>query len=403
MHLAASSPRPAGCSLCAIHIHHGLSPHADAWAAHCQSVAGSLGVPLTVVRVAVDRDAPEGLEAAARAARYQAFSAIEADLLMLGHHRDDQAETVLLNLLRGAGITGIAGMPEARMLDRGGGNPLVIERPLLGCARAAIDDYAADFAVPFIDDESNGDVCHSRNFVRHAVMPLLASRFPAAADRLADAACHAGEAVSLLEELADLDLAAVRTGQSLSVDGLRRLSDARLANLLRCQIVRMGGSIPSAARLREAQRQIREAGEGCQAEILFGEVAVRLWRSSVFLVRTALPPTVVRWAGESELPWGSGRVCIVPAVGAGLRRALFERVAELRLRVGGERIALHAGRPRRALKDCFQMAGVPPWERKAAPLLWLGGRLAWVGGLGAAMDCLAGPGEPGMRVDWLPD
>lgn len=405
LHLAASSSRPAGCSLSAIHIHHGLSPHADAWAAHCQALADALSVPLAVVRVQVDRASPEGLEAMARAARYAAFAQLDADRLLLGHHRDDQAESVLLNLMRGAGVTGLAAIPATRRLSRDQGGELVIERPLLDCPRAAIDDYAADFAIPFIDDESNGDVRYSRNFVRHTVMPVLASRFPAAAARLAESASHAAEATELLEALADIDLSAVRDGTGLSVARLRQLSDARLGNLLRCQITRFGGRIPSAARLREAQRQVCAAGEGCHAQIVFGPLAVRIWRGRVYVVPITHPaphPVPLRWTGEDELPWAGGRVRITPAIGAGLRRALFEEAVELRLRGGGEKIALQAQRPRRALKDCFQMAGLPPWEREVAPLLWLGGRLAWVGGLGAAVDCLAAPGEPGMCVDWLP-
>lgn len=403
LHLAASSPRPAGCLLSAIHVHHGLSPRADAWAVHCQALADSLGVPLTVVRVAVDRHAPEGLEAAARAARYAAFSRIDADMLLLGHHRDDQAETVLLNLLRGAGITGLAAIPGARPLRRAGGGELLIERPLLDCPRAAVDDYIADFGIPCIDDESNDDQRFARNFVRHSVMPLLASRFPAAGQRLAEVASHAASSAGLLDEFAQIDDAAAQAGRGLSIVRLRGLSDDRLGNLLRWRLSGMGARIPSSARLREALRQIREARDSCQAEVVFGEVSVRLWAGEVFFVRAAPPPVPVRCHGRDDIPWGGGRVRITPTIGAGVRAALFDATAELRLRSGGEKIALQARRPRRALKDCFQEAGVPPWERPGVPLLWLGDRLAWVGGLGAAADCLAGEGEPAMRVDWLPD
>lgn len=401
LHLAACSPRRADYTLSALHVHHGLSPYADAWAEHCRTFAASLGVALTVERIAVDRDAADGLEGAARTARYGAFSRVDADLLLLGHHQDDQGETVLLNLLRGAGVTGLAAMPGARALRRASGESITIERPLLDCPRGAIDDYAAEFGIAYVDDESNGDAHFSRNFVRHAVMPLLASRFPAAGQQLAKAASQAGAALALLDDLAAIDHGSAQSGRGLSVARLRALSDQRLGNLLRWELSGMGARIPASARMHEALRQIREAGDGCQAEVAFGEVSVRIWGGRVFIVRSAAPPIPVRCGGCREISWGEGRVRFTPVLGTGLRAALFDDAVEVRLRAGGERIALHAGRPRRALKDCFQEAGVPPWERATAPLLWLGGRLAWVGGLGAAADCLAGADEPAMRVDWL--
>lgn len=356
---------------------------------------------MAVERVTVDREAPEGLEAAARAARYDALSRLDADFLLLGHHRDDQGETVLLNLLRGAGVTGLAAIPGTRALARATGEPLTIERPLLDCSRAAIDDYATDFGIRHIDDESNGDERYSRNFVRHAVMPLLASRFPAAGDRLAEAARHAASALLLLDDLAETDHAAACEGKRLSVARLHALSDARLGNLLRWQLARMTARIPSVARLHEAVRQIRTAGPACQVEVEFGEVSVRRWGGSVYFVRRAPLPSPIGCSGRREIAWGDGCVRFTPAIGEGVRAELLDDVAELRLRTGGERIALHARRPRQALKDCFQEAGLPPWERTSAPLLWVGERLAWVGGVGYAADCLAAPGAPGCRVDWL--
>lgn len=406
LHLAARSAARTGYALAAVHVHHGLSPHADAWAAQCQSFADTLGVPLTVVRVAVDRDSPDGLEGAARAARYGAFSRIDADILLLGHHRDDQGETVLLNLLRGAGITGAAGIPAERVLQRQNREPLVIARPLLACPRAAIDAYVAACGIPCVDDESNVDARFTRNLIRHEVMPLLASRFPAAGQRLAQFASHAATASRLLDQLAEIDCDFAQDGRGLSVMRLRSLPDERVVNLLRWRLGGMGMQVPSSARLHEAQRQIREAGDACQAQVDFGGVSVRVWGGEVFFVRGATQPVPVRLEnirGGAEVPWGEGRVRFRLSTGAGLRAALFDDAVDLRLRSGGERLALQTGRPRRPLKDCFQEAGVPPWERATAPLLWLEGRLGWVGGLGMAADCLAAPGEPAMCVDWLPD
>ncbi len=188
--------------LSALHVHHGLSPNADEWAAYCAAYCTAMGVDLAQVRVALDRSAPGGLEAIARAARYQAFCDSGADFLAAAQHADDQAETVLHQLLRGTGWKGLAGMGQQRVLQHG----LVLIRPLLGLTRNAIQEYALARKLQWIDDESNEDCRHTRNFIRHQVLPPVAARFPHYRESLTRLGRHAADADAMLAELAMIDL-----------------------------------------------------------------------------------------------------------------------------------------------------------------------------------------------------
>jgi tRNA(Ile)-lysidine synthase len=243
-----------GSRLSAIHVHHGLSPNADAWTAFCQDFCRALGIVLVVEPVVVDSDSNLGLEAAARQARYAAFERCAADCLLLAHHRDDQAETMLFNLVRGTGVTGAAGMPVERQLGS-----FRLLRPLLGVARSDLLAYAAENELAWVDDESNDNPGFSRNFLRHEVMPVLESRFPAASACLAGAAGHFSEADRLLAELAEIDWQACSDGDRLSLRALRQLSVERVKNLLRYRLRQLGWRVPAASRLNEFARQLLAA------------------------------------------------------------------------------------------------------------------------------------------------
>lgn len=248
--------------LSAIHVHHGLSPNADAWAAACADFCDSLGVPLTVRRVAVDPSAGHGLEAAARAARYAVFFDLAGDGLLLAHHRGDQAETLLFNLLRGTGVHGAAAMPAERYLGH-----LRLLRPLLGVARSEIEAYALASNLSWVDDESNTDTELARNFLRHDVLPAIGRRFPAAEGALAQAAANFGEAAGLLDELAELDWQHVAIGQQASLKELRTLPLPRLKNVLRHRLRLLGWRVPVAARLDEFARQLQTAAPDRHPEL----------------------------------------------------------------------------------------------------------------------------------------
>ena len=253
LHLLAKGRFAA--QLSAIHVHHGLSPNADTWRAHCVAYCREMGVPLGVSHVDVDRAGREGLEAAARRARYAAFADNGADVLLLAQHRGDQAETLLFNLLRGAGVVGAAAIPVEREF-RG----MRVLRPLLSVSRAEIEAYAREQGLSWVNDESNGDISFSRNFLRHEILPTLADRFSGAESGLAQAAENFAEALILLDDLAIQDWASIAIGNDAQMKLLRHLSAERIKNMLRYRLRLLGWRTPDAPRLAEFVRQLLQAG-----------------------------------------------------------------------------------------------------------------------------------------------
>ncbi len=251
LHVANRLADSVSCDLSALHVHHGLSANADAWAESCASFCRAQEISLTVIRVDVPRCSGEGMEAAARRVRHQAFDAHPADWILLAHHADDQAETVLHNLLRGAGVRGAAAMPEGRGR---------LMRPLLGLGRAALFAYAKHHQLTWIDDESNADTRYTRNFLRREILPLISSRFPRANEHLAAAAGRFGAADSLLDDLACLDLGDCPAEFPLSRKLFREMSDPRARNLLRAMLKWHHVQPPDEARLTEFVRQLLTAG-----------------------------------------------------------------------------------------------------------------------------------------------
>lgn len=388
--------------LSALHVHHGLSPHADAWADFCADLCRTRAVPLDIVRVDVPRDSGEGLEAAARRLRHQAFSRCAADWLALAHHRDDQAETVLLNLLRGAGIAGAAGMLAERPQARG---PTLI-RPLLDVPGTLIEACARDNGLVWIDDESNADTHYRRNYLRREVMPGLVEKFPGAAQALARAAGHFAEGAVLLDELAGLDRAAVLSPAGrIAVPGFNALAPSRARNLLRRELVSAGFRAPDARWIDEALRQLASAGGAAETCLTTPDGALYVYRGELHLVphRPPVPADGIPWAGEAALPWAGGQVFFSPVEGAGIALRLLAGEAPcLMARRGGERLRPDPRRPRRTLRNLLQEGGVPPWERERLPCLWCGGRLLWVAGLGIDAAFACPPGEAGLQLRWVP-
>jgi tRNA(Ile)-lysidine synthase len=343
--LCAAAPRH-GFRVAAVHVHHGLSPHAGAWARFCRKLCRDRGVPLVVRRASV-RKKGRGLEAAAREARRDAFARHPAPVIALAHQLDDQAETVLMNLLRGAGARGASAMPVAGRL---GGKTLL--RPLLAVRRSAIEAYARARGLRWIEDESNRDAALTRNFIRLHVGPLLAQRFPRWRESLARAARHFAAADA----------------------------DARL--LLREFLRARGLRAPSEAKLVEMLRQL--TGKGARTAIEHDGAVLRVYRGRVSVEK--------RPGGELRLR---------PARGRGIDAARLERSrVTLRARAGGERLQLDARRPRRTLKNLFQEAGIAPWRRERLPLLFCGDELVWVPGLGVAAGWQAARGARGVVPEW---
>jgi tRNA(Ile)-lysidine synthase len=384
-------------ALQAVHVHHGLSPHADDWADFCAQLCTSHAVELSIHRVTIARNDAAGIEAAARHERQRIFAALDADFLLTAHQQDDQAETLLLQLLRGAGPKGLAAMAAVQRRPDWRAAQL---RPLLGVARAGIRDYAQSHGLLWVDDESNQDIRYRRNALRQQVMPLLAAHFPGSSATLARAAALQADAAELLDDLARLDAATAIAGERLDCALLARLSLPRARNLLRYFIEQHGQAMPNARQLNEALHQLRDAGRDARVCIRLGAMELWRFRGGAYLVPPAPAPAApVRWQGEASV-WvaaaGVG-VHMEAVTGAGLKRDVLEAgEVTLRVRQGGERLRMHAGGPHRSLKNLLQEHAIPPWERERLPLLWCDGRLAWVAGIGLDADLRAATGEAGV-------
>ena len=385
--------------LAAIHVHHGLSPNADAWADFCRALCAGYGIPLDVERVRVDRASPLGLEAAARAARYAAYAGRPEDFVALAHHRDDQAETLLVQLLRGTGMKGAAAMPEVRGLP---GARVRLFRPLLALPRARLREHAEARGVRWIEDESNDSGRHDRNYVRHEIAPRLDARFPRWREAAARFSRHAAATEALLGALARLDGLSEGAADLAVAPGL---DEGRRANLLRAFLDANGVPMPSEARLADMARQLFAARGDARVRIETGEVSLVRFRDRIRIERiAAVAPWRRPWHGELEADLEShGRVRFERVRGEGIAAS---RTAQggwhFAGRAGGERLRVDARRPNRTLKNLLREHDVPPWERERLPLLFHGDRLVWVPGVGVAAEYACPPGEPGLRPEWVP-
>jgi len=390
-----------GFSVQAIHVDHGLQPESGAWARHCREVCRQLHVPCTVERIEVPRGSPDGMEAAARRARYERLAGHvgAGELLLTAHHQDDQAETLLLQLLRGSGVHGMAAMPLVTPFSNGR-----LGRPLLGFSRRHLTDYARSEGLSWIDDRSNRDTRHTRNFLRQEIMPQLRTRWPEAGRVLARAARNAADAAALLDESAALDLEDCREtdAMNLSIKALARLSDLRLRNLLRYWISRAGMQAPSRRRLQEIIGYIHRPTRSRQAVVSWPGAEVRRYRDSL-QVMAPLP----RFDTQLCLPWNPDHALVIPGTGyrleavttpgAGLSQArIAAGQVSVRLRQGGEACRLPGRAHRQKLKKLLQQSGTPPWQRQRLPLVYVGDELAAVADRWVCEPFAAAPDEPGL-------
>lgn len=388
----------------AIHVHHGLHADADGWAEHCARLCASLGVALDVVRVAVARDAGDGLEAAARQARHAAFESAlrEGEVLALAQHRDDQAETFLLRALRASGVDGLAAMRPWRQCGRGW-----LWRPLLDVPREALRAHAQAHGLAWIDDPSNDDDAHDRNFLRHLVMPSLQARWPHAAAALARAATLQAEAAALLSDEDRTALASARTvdRHCLHVDSLLALDAPRRARVLRLWLSALGlPPLPGEGAAR-IERDLLGDDRGEAPAFAWRDAVVRRWRDLLW-AGTPTPglPADYReaWRGDAPLALpggGSLRFSGPAAVNAG--EASVAPPFAVHARSGGERIRLPGRRHGHALKHVLQDLGVPPWIRERLPLLSdAEGRLLAAGDLAFSADFDAWLRAHALRLAW---
>lgn len=394
-----------GFELSALHVNHQLSRHADEWSVLCERRARGYGVPFQAVRVEVERDGPDGLEAGARAARYAAFSAQGADAVVLAHHLDDQAETLLLQLMRGAGPRGLAAMPVARPLGAAP-RPLLL-RPLLDVERKELGRYARAHRLRWVEDDSNTDIDRDRNYLRHEVLPALAARFPGYRQTWLRASRNFADLSEVADAQAQSDAAGALAREGLRVSRLRELSPARAGNLVRWYLAQEGLPTPRRDQLEEFLRQVTGARADAQPSVDLGDARVYRHRG---LLRIAPATSAglrwqVRWCGEADLtlPAGLGRVRFERLMGAGLAvEQIAGREVVARPRAGGERIKLAPNRPTRTLKNLLRESGVPQWQRDRLPLLACEGQVLWAAELGIDCRFAAAAHEPGVLPTWLP-
>jgi len=399
--LAALAAQPG--KLRALHVDHGLHPDSAAWAAHAVAVARGLGVTCEVLSANVARGRGDSLEARAREARYRLLEGAlrPGEVLLSAHHQDDQLETVLLMLLRGAGVAGLAAMPE---LVRFG--PGLLVRPLLSRSRAALAAFVRAAGLPHLEDPSNLDERLDRNFLRRRVLPALRERWPGAAATVSRSARHAAEAGRLLETLARADVERASHGRALAASALRALPPDRRHNALRFWIGSHGHPLPPTTRLAEIAGPVLAARADAQPAVEWAGVRVECHGGLLRLLparraaggRTGAaprPPAGIRWRWQGQpacpLPGDLGAIELIPDAHGPVNLAALPATLSVRWRRGGERLTVAAGGARRALKSLLQESRLPLAERARLPLVFGGRRLLAVADRWVDASVQAGP------------
>jgi tRNA(Ile)-lysidine synthase len=398
LHALASSPTAVARGLRAIYIDHGLQDDSTHWATRCLGYAEALGVELLVREVDVVRRSGLGLEASARRARYAKIETLlePGEVVALAHHRDDQTETVLMKLLRGAGPEGIGAMRPLRRLGRGWA-----WRPLLPLPRAALREYAEHHALGWINDPSNADQTIDRNYLRMQVLPRIAQRWPEAESSIAQSAAWARAAAEFIEAESERALAHIQGLDPATLDFREWLA---LPTALRDPVLRRwlrAQELPEPTHYQAAElvRQLGEAGEDRQPCVRWPGTELRRYRDLLH----ALPPLQfppLDWVAEFD-----GRPLTLPLDLGTLRitgRALrLDAPLQVRFRRGGESLRLASGGHSRELRDLFQEAGIPPWQRGRLPLVFdQVGTLLAVADLWLAGDGNSLLGSDGCRIEW---
>ena len=417
LHATLAEASPLGIDVLALHVHHGLSPNADAWLAHCEDQCRRWrrrhrGLRFISQRISGRPSKGESVEAWARQARYRALREMAlargANVVLLAHHRRDQAETLLLQALRGAGVAGLAGMPRSATRDG-------IEwlRPWLHQPRQALETYARRHRLKHIEDESNAEPRFARNRLRLKVWPALTGAFAQAETALAATADWAQQAAAALQELAQIDLECVAGPNGLAVSPWSALSEARRSNVLRTWLKAQTGRAASASLVVRLMDELPSA-RSARWPLADGELRLHRGRLRCGVTLPEVPPCTppctppcaprettlcVRRAGTFALPGWGGRLQVRRVAADGVPLAQLAHL-ELKAREGAERFQAGFARPPRSLKKQYQSTGVPAWER-GGPLVYSAGRLVFVAGLGLDARVIGLPGQALVSMRWL--
>ncbi len=391
--------------LSAVHVNHQIHPEADRWQQFCEAHCLEQGIPFVFERVSLPRESGESLEAVARAARYAVFARQPADFIVLAHHQDDQAETLLIQLMRGAGLPGLCAMPEVRRLDARAGAPNLL-RPLLNVGRRDLRAFAESARLRWVEDPSNDQSAHVRNFLRHIVAPVLSERFPTWPATVARSAGHLAQASVLLDALAQQDFAICGDAAGIRVSAALAFGEDRATNLLRWWLRQQGAPACHQGQLQEWLRQAYAAPDRMPELTWGGWVLNRfagVWQLHRALASNWPAISLPNWPAEAILIPGAGRLVQEHVVGAGIRAEILNRGdITLRSRRGGERLRPQSRGATRTLRHLFQEARLPPWWRDALPLVFRGETLICIPGVAVEATAQASASEPGLRLRWEP-
>lgn len=377
LHICSELRKTLPLHLRAVYVNHHLSANANAWASHCATICHDLQLDFVQKNVSVSCANDQSPEEAARLARYQAFAELMApcDFLLTAHQQDDQAETVLLQLLRGAGPKGLAAMPAVKPFATG-----FHARPLLDFARADLKHYAEQQQLKWIEDESNFNIGYTRNFLRHEILPILKMRWPSVTKTLSRVAENCAEAQELLETMAAEDLRNISLDEGIAIEKLLNLPPARQRQVLRQWFCQLGFPIPSAVKMQQIQEHFLEADQDKLPHIIWGDVELRRFQNKLYAMKCLSkhdPAKTYTWDLRAPLVLPNlGILEVSRTSGAGLRADITH--LDVRFRLGGERCQLPGRKGHHDLKKLFQQWQVPPWERDRIPLLYLDDKLVAV-------------------------
>jgi tRNA(Ile)-lysidine synthase len=401
LHLLYQLQKTQNFTLKASHVHHGLSKNADKWVKFCEKLCTKLSIPLDVNYVKLPQKKSLGIEGEARQLRYEKLLKSQTDLVVLAHHEDDQAETFLLQLIRGAGVKGLSSMAHFDDTRR-------LWRPLLNASRIDIESYAKKHKLKWIEDESNQNIDFDRNFIRSKVFPILKNRFNHIIKVISRSSSHLAEAQHLLDDLAQIDLKNYLKSSiykhKLKVKTLENLSKARAKNILRFWLEINGQMMPSKDLLDELLRQVLTAKKDADLKIqLSKDFEIRRYKDEIYIVQKnqkGQKNYEIIWKGESEIILPNGQKLTFKKVkGRGINlKFLRDQKLKIRNRQGGESFKPDSKRPTKKIKQLLQESDLPPWERDFFPMIFLGDELAAVPNFGIDQKYQLSPQMTGLEV-----
>jgi len=402
LHLIHQLQKTQNFTLKASHVHHGLSKNADKWVKFCEKLCTKLSVPLDVNYVKLPQKKSLGIEGEARQLRYEKLLQTKTDLVVLAHHEDDQAETFLLQLIRGAGVKGLSSMAHFDDSRR-------LWRPLLNTSRTDIESYAKKHQLKWIEDESNQNIDFDRNFIRSKVLPILKNRFKHIIKVISRSSSHLAEAQNLLDDLAKIDLKSYLKSYNykhkLQVKTLDKLSNSRAKNVLRFWLEINNQLMPSKDLLDELLRQVLTAKKDATIKIqLSRDFEIRRYKDEIYIVKKNLKGQKnyeIIWKGESEILLPNGAQLNFKKVkGRGINfKFLNNQKLRIRNRQGGEFFKPDSKRPTKKIKQLLQESDLPPWEREFFPIIFVGDELAAVPNFGIDEKYQANPKMSGLEVN----